>query len=402
MAIKTVKLHLSSGGTPSGDLGKLARYKVNMEEFATECSVRMLGVNRPSDVKVRVDTDTGEYEMEFLDCVGAFNGKKPRFFKVVVVGRKGVVTFPDARARKFYVKCLEEASTVFPIRFMAYAVLHERAKMVVASYDQTSVSLKRALHSANEKYAAFYRDAYGDVGNLFRFRIPMSDISVDEAPRAMDQVHSAPFAAGLCYGYEYDGSSYGAKDSIASNEPLYQVLGEDLAEYRCEQAHAGGPHVYPSEFLKGVRIDKFEELRDECLAGQGIYTAYKLTGQQMGRLMADLNEQGNFGFADMAEKFNLEREDIIPTLSFTVAEMARRNLAPYNTYLDRLNVIYDKEVMMETLWVITRYYGYGYGYLMYKFRLQDTPEFKDELINYIAHKDGMSVQEAAKLLSIRA
>lgn len=338
--------------------------------------------------------------------IGAKNARAPRFYAIALEGKDSITAFPGKKAKSYYINCIRLLRTDIPVDILAYSVINNAAYFVVATWDQTPVSIKKYFAAANAGYSQFYNEQYLQIGNAFKNKCKLKRIAAqgDIIP-AIVMVHSQPAYAGLCGGFDdYSFTSYTETpgSGIASLDILRQYFGEDYLVSEYTSGHICAPQTISANAYFGApEKEKFRYDLEIVMANHNCYNREILTTPELCEIIIDMNEMG-YTFDYIIEEI-LVRDKLKYDLLIPVAgEIALRFKSTYDEITKKLDVyIYGEMLIMDIIMYINAKKGYAYDYIMNMLGLAyPNAEFLVRLIQFEAKEFGLNHVSILRKLGI--
>ena len=190
--------------------------------------------------------------------------RQPRFYypgavlHVVQRGNDRGRVFVGDHDRRFFVRCLIEASRTHGVAVHAYVLMTNHVHLLVSPGDEHA--MPRTMQTLGRRYVSWFNHAHGRTGTLWEGRYKAALVDTDAYFfTCMQYVERNPVRAGMVEApAEYRWSSYGANalgqdDALLTPHALYADLGADVTE-RC--------NAYRKSFEQAISADVLHAIRD--------------------------------------------------------------------------------------------------------------------------------------------
>jgi hypothetical protein len=355
----------------------------------------------------KLKSENAKFRHGLPDHLSAKNSLTPLFYTVSTFAKEGVVPFQSEMLIRYYKSCLKDDS--LPVSIIAYSILPTCAHFVIATWDQTRVSVERFITSANYKLSNFYASIGNEAGYLFNKDIYLKKISfTGDIAENIAAVHAAPINAGLCASLtDYEYSSYNASpgEDIASIDTYLRVVGRSEGTTDYMQAHAN-LHKIPKLFVEKKKKRSFRRDYRQALANYNVlnYRVKKIPLDIMTNVMLDLNDLGSHSFDMMIHKIFKQVDQRRLILKKIVTSIVLKYRCTYDQCASKLKYDLNNEgdaLIIDIIYDINKSTGYAYDYIMKLLGLAyPNPNFLIELFKRFKIKYNIDYGDTIKCLEI--
>lgn len=253
---------------------------------------------------------------------GAYNTKIPDFYLLAFAGRPYEPVFPTIQAKKFLVECFKRALPLFPVEIQSYSILSNSAYLVVASFDQTRVSVQRFLSSVIKSYVDYYNNIFDHTGSPFMGRPTIKRLgSCDDIAEKIVLAERQPMVRGIHGTYQFCSLGEG-ENGITSRTAFQNRFGaegkrelEEASDEEFGRLHA----VDLSTRLFGY-IPILDQAIEEVLIDFGCFTKRAIPHDLMPKIIAESVERTRAPYKKVIKKlvgagWNLQYELLIATIA---------------------------------------------------------------------------------------
>lgn len=354
----------------------------------------------------------GQYLVDITDAgfrgrLGAYNARKPVFWRAAVDVRNDARAFPSDAAKSYYIEALRKSLNYFPLEILAYSIVEKGAYFAVASWDQTDNSLKDFFKLANKEYLRYYNERFEGSGAVFKQKIRAEKLAgAEAAAECMAFVNSVPYSHGLADGYAYKFNGFGKNDDTLTSFVAFEAAAGAGGGKLVTRAHSQGPRRVPDNFIKLPETGAFNKILADVLKDYDCDSVENIPIDKMILIIADLNERGGYSFDYITTKLAIQKHNRYETLIRVLAELTFTFKNTLDESIRNLQVAYSdaagfREIARDVFILIFDRKGYSYDFIagMLGFAYPNYP-FMSDVIKYYADMRGCSLEATVKKFGI--
>lgn len=298
--------------------------------------------------------------------VGAYNSDTAKFYRVVLTGKAGEPVFPTPGAKSYYVKCLANALPYYPVEIESYSVTNNAAFFVIASFDQTEISLRRFLSLVNATYIEYFNEVFDHSGSPFRSRPAIKRLkSASDAAENIVLAERQPYVRGeVPPGGRYPYSSADERgEGFSAPKAFAEAFGKDgLNELKQAREDRARP-IFAVDLVGMVfsSVDKLDDAIENTLIDFGCFTKKKIPNDIMPKVIAEVNERSAAPYDKICKKLAISGGEKYTLLTKTIEELIINSKRTFDYAWDALGVteLDKKPVAVDIIIELSDRLGYS-------------------------------------------
>ncbi len=126
------------------------------------------------------------------------NATTLKAYCVALKGVKGMLTFPNAESKRYFMALVKSACASMPFRVMAYSLTHNAVYMTVCNFDGHKRSIASIMETIIDSYKAYFNKQFGkNIKNMFNGKSIVTAIDPTQIFNNIAQVNQQPILAGV-------------------------------------------------------------------------------------------------------------------------------------------------------------------------------------------------------------